>query len=136
MELGSERGPDMPSGEEQDLRQILVAMQHSLAQNDGKIDSLSYRRDRMTERLIKHAERLDQSERVTPDHEALLDYLTLINMPRLTDEDRDILMSPLTLEEMDGALRGMAEAGQTINIPRQYQQGLGQVPAEAEHCIP
>ncbi|KAJ1191668.1 hypothetical protein NDU88_000984 [Pleurodeles waltl] len=62
-EPGSERGPDMPSGEEQDLRQILVAMQHSLTRIDGKIDSLSYRMDRMTECLDKHAERLDQSER-------------------------------------------------------------------------
>ncbi|KAJ1104878.1 hypothetical protein NDU88_002286 [Pleurodeles waltl] len=60
---GSERRPDKPAVEEQDLRQILVAMQHSLTQNDGKIDSLSYRMDRMTERLDKHAERLDQSER-------------------------------------------------------------------------
>ncbi|KAJ1152498.1 hypothetical protein NDU88_005273 [Pleurodeles waltl] len=53
----------MPSGKEQDLSQILVAMQHSLTQIDGKIDSLSYRLDKMTERLDKHAERLDQSER-------------------------------------------------------------------------
>ncbi|KAJ1123380.1 hypothetical protein NDU88_001850 [Pleurodeles waltl] len=63
VEPGSERGPDMPSGEEQDLCQILVAMQHSLTQHDGKIDSLSYCMDRMTERLDKHAERLDQSEK-------------------------------------------------------------------------
>ncbi|KAJ1208388.1 hypothetical protein NDU88_003774 [Pleurodeles waltl] len=62
-ELGPEKGNDTFSGEEQDLRQILVAMQHSLTQIDGKIDSLSYRMDRMTERLDKHAERLDQSER-------------------------------------------------------------------------
>ncbi|KAJ1135301.1 hypothetical protein NDU88_001741 [Pleurodeles waltl] len=53
----------MSTGEEQDLRQILVAMQHSLTQIDGKIDSISYRMDRMTECLDKHAERLDQSER-------------------------------------------------------------------------
>ncbi|KAJ1100412.1 hypothetical protein NDU88_005498 [Pleurodeles waltl] len=38
----------VPTGEEQDLRQILVAMQHSCTQIDGKIDSLSYRMDRMT----------------------------------------------------------------------------------------
>ncbi|KAJ1201946.1 hypothetical protein NDU88_005750 [Pleurodeles waltl] len=38
-------------------------MQHSLTQIDGKIDSLSYRMDRMTECLEKHAERFDQSER-------------------------------------------------------------------------
>ncbi|KAJ1203806.1 hypothetical protein NDU88_007587 [Pleurodeles waltl] len=63
MEAGSERGPDMPSSEEQDLRQILVAMQHSLTLIDGKIDSLSDPKDRMTERLDKHAEHLDQSER-------------------------------------------------------------------------
>ncbi|KAJ1201135.1 hypothetical protein NDU88_004950 [Pleurodeles waltl] len=56
-------GTGVPTGEEQDLRQILVAMQHSLTQIDGKIDSLSYRMNRMTERLDKHAERLDQSER-------------------------------------------------------------------------
>ncbi|KAJ1201604.1 hypothetical protein NDU88_005411 [Pleurodeles waltl] len=63
MEPGSERGPDMPASEEQDLHQILVAMQHSLTQINGKIDSLSYRMDIMTERLDKHAERLYQSER-------------------------------------------------------------------------
>ncbi|KAJ1082984.1 hypothetical protein NDU88_003145 [Pleurodeles waltl] len=63
MEPGSERGPEMPTAEEQDLRQILVAMQHSLTQIDGKIDSLSYRMDRMTEHLAKHVELLDQSER-------------------------------------------------------------------------
>ncbi|KAJ1113536.1 hypothetical protein NDU88_001778 [Pleurodeles waltl] len=57
------KGPDVTSGEEQDLRQILVAMQHSLTQIDGKIDSLSYRMDRMTERLDKHAECLDQTDR-------------------------------------------------------------------------
>ncbi|KAJ1192040.1 hypothetical protein NDU88_001352 [Pleurodeles waltl] len=61
--FGPEKEPDVPSGEEQDLCQILVAMQHSLTQIDGKIDSLSYRMDRMTERLDKHAERLGQSER-------------------------------------------------------------------------
>ncbi|KAJ1141421.1 hypothetical protein NDU88_007754 [Pleurodeles waltl] len=54
---------EVPAGEEQDLRQILVAMQHSSTQINGKINSLSYRMDRMTERLDKHAERLDQSER-------------------------------------------------------------------------
>ncbi|KAJ1165430.1 hypothetical protein NDU88_005858 [Pleurodeles waltl] len=88
---------------------ILVAMQHSLTQIDGKIDSLSYHMDRMTELLDKHAERLDQSERVPPDHEAVLDYLTHITMQRLTNVDRETLMAPLTLEEMDGALGGMAE---------------------------
>ncbi|KAJ1137577.1 hypothetical protein NDU88_003975 [Pleurodeles waltl] len=46
---------------------------------------------------------------VTPDHEALLDYLTHITMPRLTDADRETLMATLMLEEMDGALGGMAE---------------------------
>ncbi|KAJ1115652.1 hypothetical protein NDU88_003874 [Pleurodeles waltl] len=38
-------------------------MQHSLTQINGKIDSLSYHMDRMTERLEKHAECLDQSKR-------------------------------------------------------------------------
>ncbi|KAJ1108746.1 hypothetical protein NDU88_006116 [Pleurodeles waltl] len=56
-------GFGMSSGEEQDLRQSFVAIQHSLPQIDGKIDSLSFRIDRMTERLDKHADRLDQSER-------------------------------------------------------------------------
>ncbi|KAJ1160416.1 hypothetical protein NDU88_000918 [Pleurodeles waltl] len=59
-ELGPKKGPDVASGEEQDLRQILVAMQNSLSQIDGKIDSLSYP---MTECLDKHAEHLDQSDR-------------------------------------------------------------------------
>ncbi|KAJ1113131.1 hypothetical protein NDU88_001386 [Pleurodeles waltl] len=34
-------------------------------------------------------------------HEALLDYLTHITMPWLTYADRENLMAPLTLEEMD-----------------------------------
>ncbi|KAJ1088584.1 hypothetical protein NDU88_001741 [Pleurodeles waltl] len=62
-ETGLAGGTDMSSGEEQDLRQILVAMQQSLIQIDNKIDSLSYQMDRMMERLDTHAERLDQSER-------------------------------------------------------------------------
>ncbi|KAJ1216701.1 hypothetical protein NDU88_004302 [Pleurodeles waltl] len=60
---GQAGGPSMPAGEEQDLRQILVTMQHSLTQIDGKIDSLSYCMDRMSEHLAEHAERLDQAER-------------------------------------------------------------------------
>ncbi|KAJ1154117.1 hypothetical protein NDU88_006873 [Pleurodeles waltl] len=60
---GPAGGPSMPAGEEKDLRQILVAMQHSLTQIDGKIDSLSYRMDRMSKRLDKHVERPDQAER-------------------------------------------------------------------------
>ncbi|KAJ1119054.1 hypothetical protein NDU88_007240 [Pleurodeles waltl] len=59
----------MPAGEEQDLQQILKAMQPSLTQIDGKIDSLSYRMHRMSERLDKHAERLDQAERRISDAE-------------------------------------------------------------------
>ncbi|KAJ1112884.1 hypothetical protein NDU88_001145 [Pleurodeles waltl] len=62
-ELGPEKGPYIASGEEQDLHQILVAMQHSLTPTDGKIDSLSYRMDRMTEHLDKHAKHLNQSDR-------------------------------------------------------------------------
>ncbi|KAJ1162259.1 hypothetical protein NDU88_002727 [Pleurodeles waltl] len=62
-EFGLEREPDVPSGEQQELRQILMATQHSLTQIDGKLEFLSYRMDRMTERLDKHAEHLDQSER-------------------------------------------------------------------------
>ncbi|KAJ1155756.1 hypothetical protein NDU88_008485 [Pleurodeles waltl] len=56
-ELNLTGGTEVSSGDEQDLRQILVAMQHSLTQ----IDSLSYRMDRMTERLDNDAEWLDQS---------------------------------------------------------------------------
>ncbi|KAJ1199827.1 hypothetical protein NDU88_003660 [Pleurodeles waltl] len=63
VEPGLAGGSGMSSGEEQDLRQIMVAMQHSLTQIDGKIDSLFYRMDRMTERLDKHVEWLNQSER-------------------------------------------------------------------------
>ncbi|KAJ1117883.1 hypothetical protein NDU88_006079 [Pleurodeles waltl] len=48
---GQAGGSEVLAGEEQDLRQILVAMLHSLNQIDGKIDSLSYPMDRMAERL-------------------------------------------------------------------------------------
>ncbi|KAJ1080953.1 hypothetical protein NDU88_001141 [Pleurodeles waltl] len=201
-EVGPEGSPVTTSGEDQDLRQILRAMQHSLTQIDGKLDSLSLRMDRMSERLDQHAERLDQSERrasdvedgqtelatsqvklnkelstlrlkvdnlearsrrnnlhivgiaestavdnkesfgkqllvqllghatfsdlfvverahseliaarfrkyyqslytsrVNPDPVALLDYLTHITMPQLTDTDREALMAPLPLSEM------------------------------------
>ncbi|KAJ1113796.1 hypothetical protein NDU88_002037 [Pleurodeles waltl] len=63
VEPGLVGGHGVSSGEKQDLRQILVAIQHRLTQIDGKIDSLSYHMDRMTERLDKYAERLDQLER-------------------------------------------------------------------------
>ncbi|KAJ1141409.1 hypothetical protein NDU88_007742 [Pleurodeles waltl] len=59
---GLEKGPEGTPGEEQDLRQLLVSMQHSLNQIDGKIDALAYRIDRMSERIDKHAERLDHVE--------------------------------------------------------------------------
>ncbi|KAJ1214103.1 hypothetical protein NDU88_001730 [Pleurodeles waltl] len=60
--MGLEKGPEDTPGEEQDLRQLLVSMQHSLNQIDGKIDALAYRMDRMSERIDKHAERLDHVE--------------------------------------------------------------------------
>ncbi|KAJ1189519.1 hypothetical protein NDU88_006264 [Pleurodeles waltl] len=59
----SEKTPEVPTPEDQDLRHILASMQHSLTQIDGKIDSLSYRMDRMSERLDKQVENLDQTER-------------------------------------------------------------------------
>ncbi|KAJ1137115.1 hypothetical protein NDU88_003528 [Pleurodeles waltl] len=55
-------GADMLSVEEPELKQILAAMQQSLTQLDTKIDSCSFRMDRMTEQLNRHAEHLDQSE--------------------------------------------------------------------------
>ncbi|KAJ1201241.1 hypothetical protein NDU88_005054 [Pleurodeles waltl] len=58
-----EKSPEVPAHEDQDLQHILAAMQQSLTQIDGKIDSLSYCMDRMSERLDKQAERLDQAER-------------------------------------------------------------------------
>ncbi|KAJ1138163.1 hypothetical protein NDU88_004554 [Pleurodeles waltl] len=58
----SEKGPEGTAGEEQDLRQLLVSMQHSLNQIDGKINALTYRMDRMSERIDKHTERLDHVE--------------------------------------------------------------------------
>ncbi|KAJ1153740.1 hypothetical protein NDU88_006498 [Pleurodeles waltl] len=44
-----EKTPEIPAHEDQDLRHILAAMQQSLTQIDGKIDSLSYRMDIMSE---------------------------------------------------------------------------------------
>ncbi|KAJ1201037.1 hypothetical protein NDU88_004853 [Pleurodeles waltl] len=58
----SEKGPEGTPGEEQNLRQLLISMQHSLNQIDGKIDALAYRMDRMSERIDKHTERLDHVE--------------------------------------------------------------------------
>ncbi|KAJ1126949.1 hypothetical protein NDU88_005355 [Pleurodeles waltl] len=58
----SEKGPEGTPGEEQDLRQLLASMQHSLKQIDRKIDALAYRMDRMYECIDKHAERLDHVE--------------------------------------------------------------------------
>ncbi|KAJ1174243.1 hypothetical protein NDU88_006065 [Pleurodeles waltl] len=51
------------------LRQILVALQGSLAKMDGKIDALSFHMDRMSERLDKHSERLDMVVRCVSDVE-------------------------------------------------------------------
>ncbi|KAJ1208985.1 hypothetical protein NDU88_004364 [Pleurodeles waltl] len=62
-ESGSERIPEVPTHEDQNLQNILTDMQQSLTQIDGKIDSLSYRMDRMSERLDKQTEQLDQAER-------------------------------------------------------------------------
>ncbi|KAJ1169899.1 hypothetical protein NDU88_001787 [Pleurodeles waltl] len=60
--MGLEKGPEDTPGEEQDLRQLLMSMQHSLNQIDRKIDALAYRMDRMSKRIDKHAERLDHVE--------------------------------------------------------------------------
>ncbi|KAJ1099235.1 hypothetical protein NDU88_004339 [Pleurodeles waltl] len=51
-----EKTSGVPAHEDQDLRHILAAMQQSLTQIDGKIDSPSYRMDRMLERLDKQVE--------------------------------------------------------------------------------
>ncbi|KAJ1154401.1 hypothetical protein NDU88_007153 [Pleurodeles waltl] len=51
------------AGRDTELKQILVAMQHSLTKIDCKIDTLTYRIDRMPKRMDKHAERLDMVER-------------------------------------------------------------------------
>ncbi|KAJ1150327.1 hypothetical protein NDU88_003121 [Pleurodeles waltl] len=60
--MGLEKGPEDTPEEEQDLRQLLMSMQHSLNQIGGKMDALAYRMDRMSERIDKHAERLDHVE--------------------------------------------------------------------------
>ncbi|KAJ1108877.1 hypothetical protein NDU88_006247 [Pleurodeles waltl] len=46
------------------------------------------------------------TSKVDPDPVALLDYLTHITMPQLTDTDREAFMAPLTLSEMAKALGG------------------------------
>ncbi|KAJ1214541.1 hypothetical protein NDU88_002159 [Pleurodeles waltl] len=66
--------PDTVAGspgaqQEPELKQILAIMQKSLASIDGKIDSLSYRMERMTERLAKQVEQLDMAERPILDFE-------------------------------------------------------------------
>ncbi|KAJ1176126.1 hypothetical protein NDU88_001409 [Pleurodeles waltl] len=65
--------------EEPDLKQILAAMQQSLAKTDSKMDSLFFRMDRMTERLDKNAERLHQMEKGISDME---DDYTMLNSSR------------------------------------------------------
>ncbi|KAJ1100145.1 hypothetical protein NDU88_005232 [Pleurodeles waltl] len=60
--MGLDKGPEDTPGEEQDLKQLLMSMQHSLNQIDGKIDALAYRMDRMSKRIDKHTERLDHVE--------------------------------------------------------------------------
>ncbi|KAJ1084137.1 hypothetical protein NDU88_004290 [Pleurodeles waltl] len=62
-ETEPEKIPEVTTHEDQDLRHILAAMQQSLTEIDGKIDTLSYCMDRMSEHLNKQAERLDQAER-------------------------------------------------------------------------
>ncbi|KAJ1088744.1 hypothetical protein NDU88_001899 [Pleurodeles waltl] len=70
------------------------------------------------------------ASRVALDQEALLDYLTHIAMPRLRAAERESLMASLTLEEMDGALGGMAEGrapgpdGLTVHFYKAYKNLL------------
>ncbi|KAJ1180376.1 hypothetical protein NDU88_005597 [Pleurodeles waltl] len=45
------------------LKPILAGMQKSLTSSEGKIDAFTYRTDRMTERLDKHADHLNGVER-------------------------------------------------------------------------
>ncbi|KAJ1090481.1 hypothetical protein NDU88_003613 [Pleurodeles waltl] len=47
-------------GASADLKQILVSMPHSLTKIDGKKDALKYRMNRISARLARHAECLDQ----------------------------------------------------------------------------
>ncbi|KAJ1116421.1 hypothetical protein NDU88_004633 [Pleurodeles waltl] len=54
---------DPDSDVEPDLKHILLAMHQSLATIDCKIDSLSFRVDKITERLDKHAELFNAPER-------------------------------------------------------------------------
>ncbi|KAJ1131764.1 hypothetical protein NDU88_010097 [Pleurodeles waltl] len=61
-DIGDASG-DPESDVEPELKYIITAMQQSLPTIDGKIDSLSFRMDRMSERLHKYAECLDAAER-------------------------------------------------------------------------
>ncbi|KAJ1203531.1 hypothetical protein NDU88_007316 [Pleurodeles waltl] len=70
---------DMPQVEEPEPRQILAAMQQSLAQIDSKIDCLTFRMDRMTERLNKHGDWLDQSSSQAKMNKALMALQTKVD---------------------------------------------------------
>ncbi|KAJ1203937.1 hypothetical protein NDU88_007718 [Pleurodeles waltl] len=69
---------------EPELKQMLAAMQKSLATIDGKIDLLSFRMDRMIEMFNKHAELFDMVEKRKPDMED--DHTTLTSNQSTMDK--------------------------------------------------
>ncbi|KAJ1138509.1 hypothetical protein NDU88_004892 [Pleurodeles waltl] len=61
---------DVDMDPESDLKQILKTMQQSLTKIYSKIDALTFRMDRMLDRLNKHADYLGQAERRLPEAKA------------------------------------------------------------------
>ncbi|KAJ1153506.1 hypothetical protein NDU88_006265 [Pleurodeles waltl] len=60
------QGPKIEDSEKEggaELKQIPTVMRHSHSKIDGKIDAFTFRMDRMSERLLKHAEHLHLVER-------------------------------------------------------------------------
>ncbi|KAJ1208347.1 hypothetical protein NDU88_003733 [Pleurodeles waltl] len=70
------------------------------------------------------------TSRVILGQEAILDSLTHITMPRLTDPERESLGAPLTLEKIDSALVGIADDkalgpdGLTVRFYKTYKNLL------------
>ncbi|KAJ1206650.1 hypothetical protein NDU88_002052 [Pleurodeles waltl] len=123
----SEKGPEGTPGEEQDLRQLLVSMQHSLNQIDGKIDALAYRMDRMSERIDKHTERLDHVEnRVSATEDGQTELVS--GQSKLSKE---LGLLKLKVEDMEARSRrnnirivGLAESTAITNMERHIEQLL------------
>ncbi|KAJ1088147.1 hypothetical protein NDU88_001306 [Pleurodeles waltl] len=113
-----------------DLKQMLVFVQRSLTKIDGNIDALMYRMDRMSNRLDKHAEHLDQVERRVSEGE--VDHGTLATAQKKVDRLLLTLQAKAAdLEALEASscrnnvhIVGIAESTEINNMEQYVEQML------------